>query len=52
MITLFHVSGALLYCDIDGNVVGGEDVFTKLELAKKHFKRVGLGEEFVKHFVR
>mmetsp|Transcript_17099 Transcript_17099/g.22193 ORF Transcript_17099/g.22193 Transcript_17099/m.22193 type:complete len:241 (+) Transcript_17099:82-804(+) len=52
MITLFHVSGALLYCDIDGNVVGGEDVFTKLELAKKHFKRVGLGEEFVKQFVR
>lgn len=52
MITLFHVTGSLLYCDPDGKVVGAEDVFTKLELAKKHFKEVGLGEDFVQQFVR
>lgn len=52
MITLFHVTGALLYCDPDGNVVGAEDVFTKLELAKKHYISVGLGEDFVQQFVR
>jgi 2,4'-dihydroxyacetophenone dioxygenase len=52
MITLFHVTGSLLYCDVDGNVVGADDVFTKLELAKKHYGKIGLGEEFVQQFVR
>jgi 2,4'-dihydroxyacetophenone dioxygenase len=52
MITLFHVTGALLYCDVHGTVTGAEDVFTKLELAKKHYARVGLGEDLVQQFVR
>jgi 2,4'-dihydroxyacetophenone dioxygenase len=52
MITLFHVTGSLLYCDPQGKVTGAEDVFTKLELAKKHYKEVGLGEDFVEQFVR
>lgn len=52
MITLFHVTGSLLYCDVDGNVQGADDVFTKLELAKKHYKAVGLGEDFVQQFIR
>lgn len=52
MITLFHVTGSLLYCDVDGNVIGAEDVFTKLELAKKHYASIGLGESFVEQFVR
>jgi 2,4'-dihydroxyacetophenone dioxygenase len=52
MITLFHVTGALLYCDVHGNVTGAEDVFTKLALAKKHYVHVGLGEDFVQQFVR
>lgn len=52
MITLFHVTGSLLYCDVDGGVIGADDVFTKLELAKKHYKSVGLGEDFVQQFVR
>lgn len=52
MITLFHVSGALLYCDPDGKVVGAEDVFSKLELAKKHYAAIGLGEDYVQKFVR
>ncbi|CAB9505281.1 Cupin 2, conserved barrel [Seminavis robusta] len=52
MITLFHVTGSLLYCDVDGNVVGADDVFTKVELAKKHYEKVGLGADFVQQFVR
>jgi 2,4'-dihydroxyacetophenone dioxygenase len=52
MITLFHVTGSLLYCDPDGKVVGADDVFTKLELAKRHYMQVGLGEDFVQQFVR
>jgi 2,4'-dihydroxyacetophenone dioxygenase len=52
MITLFHVTGSLLYCDPEGNVVGAEDVFTKLELAKKHYASIGLGEDYVQQFVR
>jgi hypothetical protein len=52
MITLFHVTGSLLYCDPEGKVTGAEDVFTKLELAKKHYATVGLGEDFVQQFVR
>ncbi len=52
MITLFHVTGSLLYCDPKGNVVGADDVFTKLELAKKHYEKVGLGADFVQQFVR
>jgi len=52
MITLFHVTGSLLYCDEDGNVKGADDVFTKLDLAKRHYEAVGLGEDFVQQFVR
>lgn len=52
MITLFHVTGSLLYCDPEGNVIGADDVFTKLELAKKHYEKVGLGADFVQQFVR
>jgi 2,4'-dihydroxyacetophenone dioxygenase len=52
MITLFHVTGSLLYCDPNGKVTGAEDVFSKLELARSHYSKVGLGEDFVQQFVR
>ena len=52
MITLFHVTGAYIYVDVDGNTVGVEDVFSKLEKAREHYKAVGLGEEFVDQFIR
>jgi len=41
-----------LYYDPDGKFEGAEDVFTKLELAKKHYASVGLGEDYVQQFVR
>ena len=35
-----------------GKNVGFEDVFTKLEMCRAHYKKVGLGEEYVLQFVR
>lgn len=52
MVTLFHVTGAYIYVDPDGKTVGVEDVFSKLENAKKHYEAVGLGADFVNQFVR
>ena len=52
MVTLFHDSGALLYCDENGKNMGSTDVFDRVEAARKHFKNVGLGEDFVNQFIR
>jgi len=52
MITLFHVTGAYIYVDPDGNAVGVEDVFTKLEAAREHYAAVGLGADYVERFIR
>jgi quercetin dioxygenase-like cupin family protein len=52
MVTLFNVSGALLYCDENGDVTRAEDVFDKLAMAKAHYERVGLGAGYVDKFVR
>lgn len=40
MITMFHVTGAYIYVDSAGSVIGMEDVFSKIELAKAHFEKV------------
>lgn len=52
MITMFHVTGAYIYVDVDGKPEGIEDVFSKLQLAREHYKRIGLGEDYVNQFVR
>ncbi len=52
MITLFQVNGAMIYVDPDGNTLGHEDVFTKIDLCRRHSASVGLGEEFVDQFIR
>jgi len=52
MITMFHVTGAYIYVDPDGNPVGVEDVFSKIEAARKHCERVGLGADFENQFIR
>jgi 2,4'-dihydroxyacetophenone dioxygenase len=52
MITLFQVNGAMIYVDPDGRVLGYEDVFTKIDLCRRHFKAAGLGEGFVDQFIR
>jgi 2,4'-dihydroxyacetophenone dioxygenase len=52
MITLFHVGGGYSYVDPDGQVTGIEDVFTKLDLARRHYAAIGLGAEYADRFVR
>ena len=52
MMTLFHVTGGYAYCDPYGETTGVEDVFTKLDAARRHFAAVGLGEDYAQRFVR
>jgi hypothetical protein len=52
MITLFHNTGALLYCDEEGKTTGTSDVFDRVKTARNHFEEVGLGADFVKNFIR
>jgi 2,4'-dihydroxyacetophenone dioxygenase len=52
MITLFHVTGGYVYVDTDGRALGYEDVFTKLDAARKHFTAIGLGAGHVQSLIR
>ena len=52
MITLFHVTGGLVYVDPYGAPIGYEDAHTKLAMARQHYADSGLGAEFVDQFVR
>ncbi|KAJ5609216.1 RmlC-like cupin domain-containing protein [Penicillium herquei] len=52
MITMFHVTGAYIYVDPEGNAIGIEDVFSKLKSAREHYKKIGLGEDFADQFIR
>lgn len=52
MVTLFHVTGAYIYVDPEGTPVGIEDVFSKLQAARKHYESVGLGASYADQFVR
>jgi len=51
-VTLFHNTGALIYCDVEGNTTGYADVFTRIEAYARHFEAVGLGRDYVKNFIR
>jgi quercetin dioxygenase-like cupin family protein len=52
MITLFHNTGALLYCDEEGKTTGSSDVFTRVADARRHFEATGLGSDYVARFIR
>ncbi|PWJ13289.1 2,4'-dihydroxyacetophenone dioxygenase family protein [Jannaschia seohaensis] len=52
MITMFQVNGVMLYVDPWGKTMGYEDVFTKIEMCRKHYASVGLGADYVDRFVR
>ena len=52
MITLFQVNGVMCYVDPFGKIKGYEDVFTKIDLCRKHYEEVGLGAEYVDQFIR
>jgi 2,4'-dihydroxyacetophenone dioxygenase len=52
MITYFQVNGVMFYCDPYGNYTGYEDVFTKIDMCRKHYAAAGLGEGYVDQFIR
>lgn len=52
MITLFNIHGAMVYVDDTGRQVGYEDVFTKIEMCRSHYRQVGLGDAFLQTFIR
>ncbi|MFT3864669.1 MAG: 2,4'-dihydroxyacetophenone dioxygenase family protein [Solirubrobacterales bacterium] len=52
MITLFTVNGAMIYVDPWGKATGYEDVFTKIEMCRAHYEKVGLGADHVDRFIR
>jgi len=52
MITFFNISGCMYYVDADDKCTGFEDVFTKIDMCRKHYAQVGLGGDYVDQFVR
>jgi 2,4'-dihydroxyacetophenone dioxygenase len=52
MVTLFQVNGALVYVDQEGNALGYDDVFTRLDGARRHYESNGIGADYVETLVR
>jgi quercetin dioxygenase-like cupin family protein len=52
MITLFQVNGVMYYVDPWGKHLGFEDVFTKIDMCRKHYESCGLGRDYVDRFIR
>jgi 2,4'-dihydroxyacetophenone dioxygenase len=52
MITFFNINGAMLYLDEHGMQIGYEDVFTKIEMCRAHYAKVGLGGGYADQFIR
>lgn len=52
MITFFQVNGVMSYVDPWGKATGYEDVFTKIDMCRKHYEEVGLGADYVDQFIR
>ena len=52
MLQKCRACGALIYYDEAGRPCGHDDVHTKIELCRKHFAAVGLGEDYVDQFIR
>jgi hypothetical protein len=52
MATIFQVSGALVYVTEDGTAVGYEDVFTRMEKTRAHYRSNGIGEDYVDSLIR
>jgi 2,4'-dihydroxyacetophenone dioxygenase len=52
MVTLFVLSGGLIYTNADGSFAGYDDGFTLLELARRHYKEVGLDQAELDAMIR
>jgi hypothetical protein len=42
----------MIYLDERGVQIGYEDVFTKIEMARAHYEKAGLGAGYVDQFIR
>ena len=42
----------MIYVDEHGDAVGYEDVWTKIEMCRRHYAGVGLGASYVNRYVR
>jgi 2,4'-dihydroxyacetophenone dioxygenase len=42
----------LIYVDEQGRLTGYDDVHTMIELCRSHYRQVGLGEDYVRQFIR
>lgn len=52
MITLFHVIRNDIYVDPDGQALGFEDAYTKLEATRAHYASAGLGSALAYSMIR
>ena len=52
VITFFQVNGAMVYVDPQGNTLGYEDVFSKIDICKRHYENIGLGGDYVTKYIR
>ena len=52
MVTFFNITGCMLYLDEANRYTGYEDVFTKIDMCRKHYTTCGLGADFVDQFIR
>lgn len=52
MITFFNISGCMYYVDEEGRHTGFEDVFTKIDMCRRHYTACGLGADYVDQFIR
>lgn len=52
MITFFQVNGIMYYVDPWGKNLGYEDVFTKIDMCRAHFEKVGLGADYADRYIR
>jgi 2,4'-dihydroxyacetophenone dioxygenase len=52
MATLFQVNGALVYVDQQGRAMGYDDVFTRLEGARRHYESAGVDPGYLDTLIR
>ena len=52
MITFFNISGAMIYLDEQDRQIGYEDVHTKIEMCRAHYRNVGLPDSYLPQFIR
>ena len=52
MTVLFHNFGPLMNVDEQGNVTGFVDVFTRIDVCRKHYASNGLGADYVERLIR